>query len=102
MIGKNEGFAMESIAKVLNDVPFLALSATIGNVDYLEKWFSKLNDKPIETIICNKRFFNLQKYYFDKDIKLINPLSMVTISVFKDGSIKQTIHSRLKKTIKIK
>jgi len=88
MIGKNEGYAMESIAKVLNDVPFLALSATIGNVEYLEKWFSKLNDKPIETIICNKRFFNLQKYYFDKDINLINPLSMVSISEFEDGSIK--------------
>jgi replicative superfamily II helicase len=88
MIGKNEGFAMESIAKVLNDVPFLALSATVGNVEYLEKWFSKLNDKPIETIICNKRFFNLQKYYFDKDINLINPLSMVSISEFEDGSIK--------------
>jgi len=91
MIGKNEGFAMESIAKILNDVPFLALTATIGNVEYLESWFRKLNDKPIQTIICNKRFFNLQKYYYDgkaNQIRLINPLSMVSIKEFADKTIK--------------
>ncbi len=93
MIGKNEGFAMESIAKVLHDIPFLALSATIGNVDYLESWFKKLNNKPIKTIICNKRFFNLQKYYYDSttnELKLINPLAMVKINEFEDKSIKKS------------
>jgi len=91
MIGKNEGFAMESIAKILNDVPFLALTATIGNVEYLESWFRKLNNKQIQTIICNKRFFNLQKYYYDgkaNQIRLINPLSMVSIKEFADKTIK--------------
>lgn len=88
MIGKEEGFAMESIAKILNNIPFLALSATINNVKYLEDWFKQLYDKPINTIICNKRFFNLQKYYFDNEIKLINPLAMISINEFADGSIK--------------
>ena len=91
MIGKNEGFAMEAIAKILHDIPFLALSATIGNIEYLEQWFKKFSDKPIETIVCNKRFFNLQKYYYDgkKDaINLINPLSMVKLEEFANKSIK--------------
>ena len=91
MIGKNEGFAMESIAKVLNNIPFLALTATIGNVEYLDEWFKKINNNPIKTIICNKRFFNLQKYCYNEDInqlQLINPLSMVTLNEFADGSIK--------------
>jgi len=88
MIGKNEGFAMESIAKILPDIPFLALSATIGNVEYLDKWFTSLN-KPSDIIVCNKRFFNLQKYYYDNnEIKIINPLSMVSLSEFEDGTIK--------------
>ncbi len=91
MIGKNEGFAMEIIEKILHDVPFLALSATIGNVEQLENWFRQINTGPIESIRCNKRFFNLQKYYYDgkdNEIKLINPLSMVNISEFQDKSIK--------------
>jgi 5'-deoxynucleotidase YfbR-like HD superfamily hydrolase len=88
MIGREEGFAMESIAKILHNIPFLALSATINNIDYLKEWFNKITNNPVDTIICNKRFFNLQKYYFDKDIKMINPLSMVCINEFEDGSIK--------------
>jgi len=88
MIGNNEGFAMESIAKVLYNIPFLALSATIGNVEDLKCWFTKLNNKPIEVISCNKRFFNLQKYYFDKELHLLNPLSMVSLEEFADKSIK--------------
>ena len=43
MIGKDEGYAMEIIAKVLSDIPFLALSATIGNLEELTKWFQSLN-----------------------------------------------------------
>jgi superfamily II RNA helicase len=93
MIGKNEGFAMESIIKSLHEIPFLALSATIGNVVYLEQWFRQLSNKQLQTIVCNKRFFNLQKYYYDgktNQINLINPLSMVKITEFEDKSIKKS------------
>jgi superfamily II RNA helicase len=91
MIGKEEGFAMEIIGKILCDVSFLALSATVDNVEELEKWFKEINNTKIETIKCNKRFFNLQKYFYDNknnEIKLINPLSMVNINEFKDKTIK--------------
>jgi len=90
MIGKNEGFAMESIIKVLNQTPFLALSATIGNIDEFSNWFKSINKNKIDVIICNKRFFNLQKYYYDsseKKIVTINPLSMISLSEFEDKSI---------------
>lgn len=91
MIGKPEGFAMESIAKILHDIPFLALSATIGNVEELETWFKSLSNKPVKTITCNKRFFNLQKHYYDpvtNDFSVLNPLSLVTESEFRNKSVK--------------
>lgn len=91
MIGKQEGFAMEAIAKILHDIPFLALSATIGNVEELESWFKSLNNKPVKTITCNKRFFNLQKHYYDpssNDFIVLNPLSMITEKEFIDKSVK--------------
>jgi superfamily II DNA or RNA helicase len=92
MIGKPEGFAMEAIAKILHNVPFLALSATIGNVEEMETWFKSLSNKPVKTITCNKRFFNLQKHYYDpssNDFIMLNPLSMVTEKEFRDKSVKK-------------
>ena len=87
MIGSTIGAGMESIAKVLSHVPFLALSATIGNPEELKSWFESLNNIPVDYISCTKRFFNLQKYYFDDKINQLNPLSLVTEEDFKDGSI---------------
>lgn len=79
MIGDHEGFAMEIIAKFFSDIPFLALSATISNLIELKDWFQILNNnRKVQTIECNKRFFNLQKYYYkDNDIKMMHPLSLI-------------------------
>jgi superfamily II RNA helicase len=78
MIGKKEGSAMEYIAKVLNNVPFLALSATIGNVNDLLIWFETITTNKINKIECNKRFFNLQRYYYNNDkLKVIHPFALV-------------------------
>jgi len=90
MIGKKEGAAMESIAQILCNIPFIGLSATIGNVEELKNWFSSLYFKNIDTIICNKRFFNLQKYFYDNqknDIIMLNPLGLISIDEFRDGTI---------------
>jgi len=90
MMGKAEGSAMETIAKILNNIPFLGLTATVGNINELKEWFCSLYSKPIETIICNKRFFNLQKYFFDNKLNklvMLNPLSIVSASEFKDRTI---------------
>jgi len=91
MIGKKEGSSMELIAKVFNNVKFLALSATIGNVDEITNWFQKLNpERKVESIKCNKRFFNLQRYYYnpkDNELKVLHPLALVDINDFENKSI---------------
>ena len=87
MIGKEEGSSMEYIIKVLNNVSILALSATIGNVQELADFFSTAMNKNIDTIVCNKRFFNLQRYYYDTKLDIIHPLSLVSEEDFKDKSI---------------
>lgn len=90
MIGKPEGSSMEHIARLFSNVPFLALSATIENVEGLRDWFQSLGDKPIDIVRCDKRFFNLQRYVWDSeehDVKRIHPLSMVEVNEFEDGSI---------------
>jgi superfamily II DNA/RNA helicase len=87
MIGSTE---METIAKVYNDIPTMALSATIGNVEMLRDWFLKIGHKNMDIVICDKRFFNLQKFYYDtKDNKLvrIHPFSTVSIEDFITGDI---------------
>lgn len=91
MIGKIEGSSMEHIAKVLNNINFLGLSATIGNTDEITSYFKNLNPKRnIQNIICNTRFLNLQRYFFDQEtkiFKIINPLALVNINDFEDKSI---------------
>jgi len=91
MIGKSEGSSMETIAKVYKDVPFLALSATIGNVDELSSWFQSLNtDRNVGSITCDKRFFNLQRYYYNTEtnkLDVLHPLSLVEVDTFVDGSV---------------
>lgn len=91
MIGKQEGKAMETIAKMFNNIPFLALSATIGNLDFLTEWFSSLNrTRKVEKIVCDERFFNLQRYYYNpekNEFIVLHPLSLVDKNEFKDGTV---------------
>jgi len=80
MIDNPEASGMEYIIKILHDVPFLALSATVSNVDELVQWFSKISKREISKITCLKRFFNLQRYYYDfieDRIIFIHPLALI-------------------------
>lgn len=96
MMGKIEGSAMELISKILYKCSFLCLSATIGNVDELKRWYESITNNEISTIVCDKRFFNLQKYFYnneDREFEMLNPLSLVTIDEIKDGTIiKKTLN----------
>lgn len=91
MIGKESCKEMELIIKAYNDIPILALSATIGNADMLKEWFIKLGHSNMSIIKCDKRFFNLQKFYYDKSnenpLIRIHPFSMATLDEFKSGEI---------------
>ena len=91
MISQKEGIGMQQIAKILNNIPIIALSATINDTDKLVEWFENISPKlEIEKIICNKRFFNLQKYYYNSDLNNlipIHPLSLIEEEHIKDKSI---------------
>lgn len=91
MIGKPEGSAMEHIAKILPNIPILALSATISNTDELVDWFAKLSPKQmVSKVICNKRFFNLQRFYYEPSINelvCLHPLALIEESHIADGTI---------------
>ena len=90
MIGNPEGSSMEYIMKLLPNVPFLALSATISNTDELITWFSKISLQKIDKVICTKRFFNLQRFYYnqtDNELMSIHPLALIDESQIKDGTL---------------
>jgi hypothetical protein len=91
MIGKPEGSAMEHIIKVIPNVPILALSATIGNTDELVAWFRQISPtQPIEKVICTKRFFNMQRFYYDAtsdDLMWLHPLALIEEEQIADGSV---------------
>lgn len=88
MIGHKSCYEMETISKAYSNSKLLALSATIGNVMYLEKWFKNIGFENIKTVKCDKRFFNLQQHYYNnKKITRIHPLSMISIDSFNDKSV---------------
>jgi len=88
MIGHKDCYEMETIAKVYSNLKVLALSATIGNVEELRDWFENIGFNNTQVVKCDKRFFNLQQYYYsDRNIHRIHPLSMVDVESFRDGTI---------------
>jgi len=90
MIGKPEGSAMEHIVKVLSQVPILALSATIGNTDELVSWFQSLTTNSVMLVTCDKRFFNLQRFYYESEndsLIHLHPLALIDESQIADKSI---------------
>ena len=64
MIGNENCYEMETIAKAYSYCKLLALSATIGNVEYLEEWFRNIGYSNIQTVNA-KKIFNLQQYYYN-------------------------------------
>ncbi len=94
MIGKDSCKEMELIIKAYSDIPIMALSATIGNTEMLKEWFVRINpenEKKMSIIKCEKRFFNLQKFYYDSSktepLVRIHPMSMISFEDFKTGDI---------------
>jgi hypothetical protein len=104
MLGDSECSDMETIIKYLMGKQIkpqiLCLSATIGNIEYLRDWIDKVSFNTtgvsnVKIIKCDKRFFNLQKFYYSINnrsttggiTERISPLSMVNIEDFQTGDI---------------
>jgi hypothetical protein len=92
MIGSENSKEMEIILKKYNDIPTLLLSATIGNVNKLKEWMIQIGYS-IDVIICNKKFFEIEKFVVTKnnvgavDLFRIHPLASVDLVDFESGSI---------------
>lgn len=93
MIDEKQCREMEIIIRLLVGKQFLALSATIGNVESFRDWIINVGyekDK-VDIISCNKRFFNLEKSFWDMNKKksvVISPLSLVKINEFENETIR--------------
>lgn len=87
MIGKIEGSGMEHILKILPNTPFLALSATIGNTDNIIDWIKSIVKRDISKIVCDKRFFNLNRYYYNKELIQLHPLALIEEDDIKSGNL---------------
>ena len=90
-IGMEEGSGMEQLLKVFSDVPFLGLSATIGELDLFKAWIESINpERKVKSIVSGDRYFNFDLWNYNSQansLELINPLAMVSLQDFKDGTV---------------
>ena len=82
-LNNDTGKAYENILKLI-DCPFLALSATIENIDFLKDLFQKIHPKKnIDLVTYEKRFMNQQRWIFKQDtITKLHPCSCFDLSDF--------------------
>ena len=74
---KDDGDIYENLIKILN-CNFLALSATIGNIEFLKETFTKIHPlKKIHYVEYNKRFINHQRWVYNKTLESIHPLCSI-------------------------
>ncbi len=71
----NDMIQYENIIKLLN-CSFLALSATIENIDRLKFIFQRIHpNKQIEYVEYKKRFINIQRWVYDDKLSNLHPLA---------------------------
>lgn len=74
-LNNNEGDIYENIIKLIK-CNFVALSASINNINFLKDTFIKIHNKNIELVEYNKRFINNQKWLWNNNkLVKINPIS---------------------------
>lgn len=74
------GLCYENIVKLLT-CPYLALSATIANIEFLRDLFARYHPKPPRYIEYTKRFLNQQRWvYTETGLKKIHPLRCLDVA----------------------
>ena len=82
---------MKNLIKIL-DCNFLALSATIGNIDFLKEKFSQIHpNKNIHYVEYNKRFINHQRWIYNNGLKSLHPLCTIKPDDLKDNFIENSL-----------
>ena len=78
----NDMIQYENIIKCIR-CPFLALSATIDNIEFLRDIFQKIHpDMNIEYVEYKKRFINIQRWVYNDKLTDLHPLSCLDLSDF--------------------
>ena len=73
----NDMIHYENIIKLIN-CSFLALSATIKNIDFLKNIFHKIHPEvKIEYIEYKKRFINIQRWIYNDNLNILHPLACI-------------------------
>ena len=79
----NESIAYENIIKMCR-CNFLALSATIENIDFLREIFQRVHlNKEIKYVEYKKRFINQQRWIYEDQLSKVHPISCLDTSDFK-------------------
>ena len=87
---KEDGDSYENLIKILN-CNFIALSATIQNIEDLQSFFQNVNGEKIHLIEYNKRFINHQRWIWkDKLIKLHPFCAYNSITDIKNNNLSFT------------
>jgi len=85
---EDDGNIYENLIKLI-DCPFIALSATVKNIDKLYDIFKKINpNKEIELIEYNNRFINQQRWIWKNNSLIeLHPLSCINIEDINNNKL---------------
>ena len=87
----DDGHIYENILKLIR-CPFVALSATIGNIEYLQDVLQNIHTKDVNYIEYTKRFINQQKMiYEDGKLHKIHPLACIELKDLNENFLQQNL-----------
>jgi superfamily II RNA helicase len=87
----DDGDIYENLIKIL-DCNFLALSATIGNIEFLKNTFSNIHPtKNIHYVEYNKRFINHQRWIYNNELESIHPLCTTEVDDLNSDFISNSL-----------
>ncbi len=90
-LNKEDGDIYENLIKIV-DGNFLALSATINNIEFLKDKLNEIHNKKIHYIEYKKRFINHQRWIWNNDkIETLHPLCSIEIEDLNDDFVNNSL-----------